>query len=327
MTSSNDTTKALSGRGLHAFAAVLLVTTLFLLFAGGQVTSTDSGDAVDSWPLPLRVKMPEMVGGVFWELGHRHVAGFTGLLTGAFALTVLLRSRQAHAPAPWVRRLAYAAFGLVLAQAALGGLRVLVGTKFPGVASTPDEPMVIRAIAIVHALMAQAFLAVVTTLWVATRQGFGSGERIALPQLERRAKIALAAVMLQIALGAWLRHTMTDMGIVLHVIGALVALVALARVSGAVLSTELARIASLRWPAHAIGLVVTLQILLGVATLLLVEDGTARTAAFNFKAVVPSLHLVIAGVLVMYVQILWVRSWHTPAAQSSNVGVVREVLA
>ncbi len=314
-------TSGRSGRGLHALAGVLLLTTLFLLFAGGQVTSTDSGDAVDSWPLPLRVALPEMTGGVFWELGHRQVAGFTGLLTGAFALCVLLRARRADAPAPWVRRLSYAAFGLVLAQAALGGVRVLVGTQYPGLASTPDEPFVIRAIAMVHALVAQSFVAVVTTLWVATRPGFGRGARRALPALEARAKFALLALLLQIALGAWLRHTMSGMGLVLHVAGALLALIALARVSGAALNSDANDAPGLRGPALAIGFIVTVQFLLGVAALLLVEDGNARNAAFNFKAIIPSLHLVVAGLLVVCVQMLWVRSRHTLAAATAATPV------
>jgi heme A synthase len=306
-------------RRIHRWSFAVLLATLLLLFAGGQVTSTDSGDAVDSWPLPLRVEMPAFTGGVLWELGHRQVAGFTGLLTGIFAFLVWRAARRGQGPEAWVRRLAYFAFVLVLAQAALGGVRVLVGMQYPALASTPEEPFIIRAIAMTHALVAQSFLVVVTTLFVATKPEWTAAPTRDIPALRGAAKAALAALILQIAFGAWLRHTMSGLGIVLHGLGALIALLFLARLVGQVHQLSAATDASLRKPANWIGFTLTAQFLLGMTSFFLVEDLAGRGPTFNFRAAIPSLHLVGGGLLVMLTQMILVRSWRgEPAADAAT---------
>ena len=116
-------TKPLVGiysRGISALARLTAVCTFFLLIAGGLVTSTASGLAVPDWPLSYGQFFPPMVGGIFFEHGHRMVAGVVGLLTVALAAWIQLRE-----PRRWVRRLgALAAFGILL-QAGLGGLTVI----------------------------------------------------------------------------------------------------------------------------------------------------------------------------------------------------------
>ena len=106
--------------GLHRFAVATAVATLFLIFAGGLVTSTESGLSVPDWPLSYGRLMPPMVGGVFYEHGHRMVATAVGILT--ILLAVWLSRRE---PRAWVRRLGYAALAAVVAQGVLGGLTVL----------------------------------------------------------------------------------------------------------------------------------------------------------------------------------------------------------
>src|SRR5512144_838151 len=90
--------------GLHRFAVATAVATLFLIVAGGLVTSTESGLSVPDWPLSYGRLMPPMVGGVFYEHGHRMVATTVGILT--IILAVWLSRRE---PRAWVRRLGYAA--------------------------------------------------------------------------------------------------------------------------------------------------------------------------------------------------------------------------
>ena len=68
-------------KGLHYFAVVLALSTFFLLIVGALVTSNDAGLSVPDWPLSHGQFMPEMVGGVFYEHGHRIVATMVGLLT------------------------------------------------------------------------------------------------------------------------------------------------------------------------------------------------------------------------------------------------------
>jgi heme A synthase len=66
---------------LHVFAMLLAGSTLTLIFVGGLVTSTGSGLAVPDWPLSFGQFFPRMVGGVFYEHGHRMVAATVGALT------------------------------------------------------------------------------------------------------------------------------------------------------------------------------------------------------------------------------------------------------
>ena len=69
---------------LHRFAFFTACATFCLVIAGGLVTSTGSGLAVPDWPLSYGQVMPPMVGGIFYEHGHRMVATFVGL--GSFKL-------------------------------------------------------------------------------------------------------------------------------------------------------------------------------------------------------------------------------------------------
>src|SRR5262245_31906476 len=123
--------------GLRWKTRALVVATFALLVAGAQVTSTDSGDSVDSWPLPLKV--PAVLGHPFWELAHRAVAGAVALLSLWILVSAIRGRRRGDANAtPTVLRLACGAAALVLAEALLGGLRVVIGTH-DARASTPDE--------------------------------------------------------------------------------------------------------------------------------------------------------------------------------------------
>ena len=68
-------------RVLHIFCVVLVTCTFILIIAGGLVTSNDAGLSVPDWPLSHGQWMPDMVGGVFYEHGHRMIAAVVGLLT------------------------------------------------------------------------------------------------------------------------------------------------------------------------------------------------------------------------------------------------------
>src|SRR5688500_6642113 len=93
----------------------------FLLFAGGMGTSTGSGLAVPDWPLSFGGMNPPMIDGIFYEHGHRLIAGVVSLMT----LGLLLLSRRSSVPSA-ARRAAHLAAGGILIQASLGGLTVLL---------------------------------------------------------------------------------------------------------------------------------------------------------------------------------------------------------
>src|SRR5216117_3362962 len=107
-------------RWAYRFCAALAGCTLFLIFVGGLVTSTESGLSVPDWPLSYGRLMPPMVGGIFYEHGHRMVATSVGILTVILAVGLYRREKRA-----WVRRLGYGALAAVVLQGVLGGLTVL----------------------------------------------------------------------------------------------------------------------------------------------------------------------------------------------------------
>src|SRR5262245_28644535 len=137
------------GKGLHRFALLTAASTFALIIAGGLVTSTGSGLAVPDWPLSYGQLFPPMVGGIFYEHGHRMVACTVGILTVLLAVWLQLRE-----PRVWVRRLGLAAVAAIVFQAVLGGITVLFLLPPP--------------VSVAHACLAQAFFCLTVTLAIVT---------------------------------------------------------------------------------------------------------------------------------------------------------------
>ncbi|HEY0788095.1 MAG TPA: COX15/CtaA family protein [Thermoanaerobaculia bacterium] len=176
-------------RALRIYTKVVAVSTLFLIFAGAMVTSTGSGLAVPDWPLSYGMLMPPMVGGIFYEHGHRMIATAVGLLTLIQAFWL-----QRREPKPFLRRLGWASLGAVLAQGALGGITVLF--------------LLPKPISISHAALAEIFLSLNVAIaffasasYEAFRARRGSaGDHRAVTRL------LVGAIFVQMLLGAWMRH-------------------------------------------------------------------------------------------------------------------------
>lgn len=176
--------------GLRLFSKILVGATLFLIFAGSLVTSTGSGLAVPDWPLSYGMVFPPMVGGVFYEHGHRLIAATVGFLTVCLAIWLFFKE-----PRRWMRRLGGFAILLVVMQGVLGGLTVLL--QLPA------------AISVAHAITGQTFFCV--TLFIAyglsrerSLRESGADDR---DQTFARVVLGLtAAVYLQLVLGALMRH-------------------------------------------------------------------------------------------------------------------------
>ncbi len=78
---------------LHRYAKFVSAATILLIVAGGLVTSTGSGLAVPDWPTSygwnmFTFPMQHMVGGIFYEHGHRLIASGVGFLTIILSLWV-----------------------------------------------------------------------------------------------------------------------------------------------------------------------------------------------------------------------------------------------
>jgi cytochrome c oxidase assembly protein subunit 15 len=177
---------------LHRYALLVAGSTFVLVIAGGLVTSTGSGLAVPDWPLSYGMYFPPMIGGIFYEHGHRMVAGAVGIMTMLLGLW-LWRSE----PRRWVRRLGAVAVLAVLAQAGLGGLTVIF--------------LLPTAVSVAHAGLAMAFFCITSALalvtspsWLRQREREPLDGPLPLPRL---AAVTTAAVYGQILIGATVRHT------------------------------------------------------------------------------------------------------------------------
>jgi len=185
-------------KGLHRFAVLLACCTFILVIAGGMVTSTDSGLAVPDWPLSYGQLMPPMVGGIFYEHGHRIVATLVGFLTTVFAAWLWLRE-----PRRWMRILGVAAFVAVCLQGLLGGLTVLY--------------LLPLSVSVSHATLAQSFFSLTVFLALSTSRWWGEGQRgIAEGDSRMRIMSLLVAgsVFVQLILGALMRHTNSGLAVV-----------------------------------------------------------------------------------------------------------------
>jgi len=194
MAKSSAPTRREPGAGLHRFAVTTAAATLLLIVAGGLVTSTESGLSVPDWPLSYGRLMPPMVGGVFYEHGHRMVATAVGLLT--ILLCVGLARRE---PRRWVRNLGYAALGAIVAQGLLGGLTVIF--------------LLPTAISVAHASLAQIFFCLTVTIAVVTSPAWRSGEATGWNPVAKAAAGTAAVIFLQLVVGAVMRHTKAGLAI------------------------------------------------------------------------------------------------------------------
>ena len=238
--------------GLHRFALFTAVSTLCLIIAGALVTSNEAGLSVPDWPLSYGQWMPPMIGGVFYEHGHRMIAAFVGLLT--IVLAAWLWKVETRG---WVKKLGLAALGAVIAQGILGGLTVIF--------------LLPVAISVSHACLAQLFFCMIVSLaWLTSpgwrRQREELGPRLpdrGAPSLRLLCLTASTTVFVQLMMGAALRHK--GFGIIPHLIGALAVAVLVVWIMARVVTQYPGRPEILPWALLLNGMVM-LQLVLGAGT-------------------------------------------------------------
>lgn len=316
---------------LHLFALLVAAATAVLIFAGGLVTSTESGLSVPDWPTTygwfmFTFPLDKMVGGIFYEHSHRLIASGVGMLITGLAVW-LWRSE----PRRWVRRLGYVALAAVITQGILGGITVLW--------FLPD------AVSISHAGLAQLVFCLTISIALFTSPGWHSAYARARAPLgaDRPLQTVAAAttglIYLQIIVGATMRHTGAGLAIpdfpfafgqivppawsasiavhYAHRVGALmVALMAFAT-AGHVLYHHFGR-TELKRPALLLLVLVAVQITLGALTVL-----------SGKHYVINSLHVVTgAGVLATSL-VLALRAWRPAFADGEHAprgaGLLRQV--
>ena len=319
MTRDQPTAPAPSGAvvstGRRLFGFFLVAATLFLIFAGAEVKSREAGLSVPDWPKSYGMWMPPMVGNVFYEHGHRMVAAAVGFLTVILALWTWRAE-----PRAWVRKLAWICLAAVIAQGILGGITVRYLLPTP--------------ISMAHGALAQTFLCLLA--WIAyastrewrertgARDEQGAGAGLAF----RSVATAVAAIYVQLLLGAWMRHSeaglavpffplsetgsavpeFVDKLVVIHLLHRGFAFVVATLVLRAVVSVW-RHMPNLRSHALLLGLLVCGQIVLGAFVI------------WEAKApVITSMHVVTGAGILVTSWLLSLRCWRLGAGERSGRG-------
>jgi cytochrome c oxidase assembly protein subunit 15 len=115
---------------LRRLSKLTVFSTLFLIFAGALVKSHEVGLSVPDWPTTYGKQMfaypiSEMVGGIFYEHGHRMVATIVGFFTMVQAIWLGFSQEP-----QWLKKLGFFALGMVILQGLFGGIIFSAATCF-----------------------------------------------------------------------------------------------------------------------------------------------------------------------------------------------------
>lgn len=265
--------------------------TVLLLSWGGVVTSIGAGMAFPDWPTSLGsynlINPTEgwwRVPAYLAEHGHRLIASLVGILTVLLAVWTWWED-----PRAWMRKLAISAVVLVIAQGILGGLRVV---------------WVSLDLALVHALVAQLFFAVLVSMTLFVTDTWRT-HRDVLPQtdaadwLHRASYGAVILTYLQIVFGAFLRHPGGGVSggfTAIHVGGAF-AVVAIVLAVFILTEKHFEDQSTVRHTAWMLLGVMGLQFALGLSALLLLLYDVSGPGVRLARVVLSVSHLVVGAVL------------------------------
>jgi heme a synthase len=298
---------------LHRTAILVASLTLGLLVAGALVTSNEAGDSVPDWPLSFGrwlINSDHYAGNIRYEYSHRFLAGVVGFSTFILAVWTWKADRR-----PWVRKLALLAFAGVVAQALVGGVRVLFPAYKP-------------YIAVPHALIAQSFFAVIVSLAVFTSRSWWTPREVkrdtGSPSLSRLTRLAVGAILVQLVLGAGFRHQAFD--IIPHIIGAVVVAALITWTATAVLRRHTGD-EYLRGPALLAVTLLIVQIGLGVLAYLarLASRGDPQPLEPMISLTVA--HLSVGALALATMVVLTLRCHRVLAPRSKSAGQATAVAA
>ena len=304
----------------HRLAWLLAAAVFPLIWVGGLVTTTEAGMAVPDYPTtfgynPLLYPISTWLNGpwsVFIEHSHRLLAGVIILIASLMLFGYFRFESRA-----WVRRLALLAEGMVLVQAALGGMRVVL-----------DQ----RTLAMLHACVAHLFFAVAVSLVVVTSRWWRERTVLQDPAAGAMRQCTLLLPLLvyvQIVFGAAVRHW--HQGVWFHVILAMV-------VAGYVLHCWQTvrrlepRDKALTRPAFWLVVALVGQLLLGLGTWIVNYGWPALLGEFAWSAgftvqaygtgqvLITTAHVALGSLLLVNSVILALRAWRgwVPSPQTSQ---------
>ena len=185
---------------LRRFSKLIVFSTLFLIFAGALVKSHEVGLSVPDWPTTYGKQMfafplSDMVGGIFYEHGHRIIATIVGFFTMIQAIWLGF----SHHP-NWLKKLGFFALAMVIIQGLFGGITVLFFLP----------PLV----SIIHGILAQTFF--IMTIIIAYSMSQERENRVdnGMVQAIRKGALLMGGlVYIQLILGALMRHTGSGLAI------------------------------------------------------------------------------------------------------------------
>jgi cytochrome c oxidase assembly protein subunit 15 len=291
---------------LHRFSVFVAAVTFLLIIAGAMVTSNDAGLSVPDWPTSYGhvFRLPPWTGGIRYEHSHRVIAGFTILLTTGIALWTLFADRRR-----WIKVLALAALGTIIAQAVLGGLTVL--RFLPPLISTA------------HAAVGQSFFCIAVAIAVFTGRKWVEQVPEATPDSNHPALLTLTLVSVfglyvQLFLGAMFRHHGLDWWP--HVVNAPVVAAVLTWTVVRALS-QYSRIDAIRRPAIALLGLLIAQLCLGFMAFVTRVVWGAGAPQPEFPIVVSTVaHVAVGALLLATTVVLCIQVWrHIPVSFAARV--------
>ena len=185
---------------VRRLSKMIVFLTLSLIFVGALIKSHEVGLSVPDWPKSYGKKMfsfplSDMIGGIFYEHGHRIFATIVGFFT---LLQFIIISFTNHPS--WIKKVSLGSLILVIAQGLLGGMTVLYFLPPP--------------ISIMHGVLAQTFFVTIIFVAYGLSESRANKAEIPYPMFIRRGAVVITLlVFVQLVLGAFMRHTSSGLAI------------------------------------------------------------------------------------------------------------------
>jgi cytochrome c oxidase assembly protein subunit 15 len=185
---------------VRRLSKMIVFLTLSLIFVGALIKSHEVGLSVPDWPTSYGKQMfsfpySDMIGGIFYEHGHRLFATLVGFLT---LLQFMFISFTNHPS--WIKKMSLISLILVITQGLLGGMTVLFFLPPP--------------ISIMHGVLAQTFFVTIIFVAYSLSESRANKKEAPYPLFIRRGAIFITLlVFIQLVLGALVRHTSSGLAI------------------------------------------------------------------------------------------------------------------
>lgn len=185
---------------VRRLSKMIVFLTLSLIFVGALIKSHEVGLSVPDWPTSYGKQMfsfpfSDMIGGIFYEHGHRLFATIVGFLTLVQFIIISFTNHPS-----WIKKMSLISLILVISQGLLGGMTVLFFLP--------------SSISIMHGVLAQTFFVTIIFVAYSLSESRANKGEAPYPLFIRRGAIVITLlVFIQLVLGALVRHTSSGLAI------------------------------------------------------------------------------------------------------------------